>query len=665
MNVKFADLLSNVAKERKTTLEDLIKTINGQEIVNRENEYPKLSALLLASEIDIGSLRKIGNNLLILSKWDMTPFQAFLNDPDFSQDAILSLIRDFPLDDVSAGKRIDTFIEQLINFHVPDGQNGIKESQAGLFCSLLLTAAFPERFVDFRQSRWVSLAKMLEYELPIQGSSYGQLIVWAGKFAQEIAKTATFQKHWRSEHPLWAAAGLCWNFRNGEIKPPKVVNNRALNRQIILYGPPGTGKTYNSIIRAHEILFGYEDNSITYRSLQDKLRAVQKQEIDLSQLSWRKTILLAFDEIKKKKVQVGEIKDSKIIHDYSLMTNNHSIRSTIWNILLTDSKLDSETVKIQKKSGNEYFDKDLASNWYLTDKGNEYLNTLLDDLKENSTTSDSQFSFVTFHQSFSYEDFVEGIRPDIEDTESSQISYRIKDGIFKEICKKAAFDHQNNYVLIIDEINRGNISKIFGELITLLEDNKRTGEKEEITVKLPYSGQEFSVPKNVYIIGTMNSTDKSIALVDVALRRRFIFERLNVRYSKIDNEDAKTFLTKVNSIIRALKNPDYEIGHSYFMDIPKSDPGNVELKKIFASRILPLLEEYFFNDWEALATILGADSINIEKRQKVVWDEDSGTFGTKTGDYDQIYGRWIRDPDDVFDNTLENLRTVKIQDNQQ
>jgi predicted Mrr-cat superfamily restriction endonuclease len=431
---------------------------------------------------------------------------------------------------------------------------------------------------------------------------------------------------------------------------PEGLGLPAYKKQSILYGPPGTGKTYNSIIRAHEILFGYNDSKITYRTLQEKLREQQKQEIDLSQLSWLNAIMLAFDEIKKDKVQVSDIIQSKIIQEYRNYKKNRFINSTIWNILLTDSKLDSETVKLKKKSGNEYFDKDIDSNWFLIDKGKEYLRNLLEDLKEPSTTNDSQFSFVTFHQSFSYEDFVEGIRPNIDDSEGSQISYRIKDGIFKEICKKAALDPQNNYVLIIDEINRGNISKIFGELITLLEDNKRMGEIEEITVKLPYSGQEFSVPNNVYIIGTMNSTDKSIALVDVALRRRFHFERLNVDYTVIPNDDATKFLIELNSIICAIKNPDYEIGHYYFMNIPVSDSGNQELKKVFSDRILPLLEEYFFNDWEALATILGRDSINIEKRKKFVWNEDSGKFESDNGDYDQIYGRCIKHPDVVFEN---------------
>lgn len=423
-------------------------------------------------------------------------------------------------------------------------------------------------------------------------------------------------------------------------------------KQVILYGPPGTGKTYGSVIRAHEIIFGYQDPNITFSLLLKKLKEQSKKEIDFSQLSWLEAIVLAFHEIGKNIAQVGEIKNTETIKKFSAYKNSHAISNTIWYILQAESKIDSKTVNTKNKSGKEYFDKNSESNWYLTEKGLEYQKRLIEDLTTYPETSTSQFIFITFHQSFAYEDFIEGIRPELNESGDSTITYQIKDGIFKEICKKAALDPNNNYVLIIDEINRGNISKIFGELITLLEDNKRAGEVEEITVKLPYSGQEFSVPTNVYIIGTMNSTDKSIALVDIALRRRFHFERLHVEYELIKNEDAKKFLQEINNIICAIKNPDYEIGHYYFMNIPEIDRENRELENVFSTRILPLLEEYFFNDWEALATIFGRDSIKVDKKKKFVLDEDSGKF---EGDSDHIYGLSIKETDIVFKNTLKNL----------
>jgi len=445
-------------------------------------------------------------------------------------------------------------------------------------------------------------------------------------------------------------------FQYENIADQKITNIHHFNKQVILYGPPGTGKTYNSVIRAHEIIFGDNDPNITFSVLQNKLKANSKKEIDYSQLSWADALVLAFEEIGiHNKALVSDIKNTEIIKKVINFKNSQSISNTIWFFLQKESKIDSLTVKLKNKSGREYFDKDVDSHWFLTDKGREYLHLLSQELTELPTTSVSQFNFITFHQSFAYEDFIEGIRPAVSDSEDSSITYRIKDGIFKEICKKAGSDPDNNYVLIIDEINRGNISKIFGELITLLEDNKRAGEKEEVTVKLPYSGQEFSVPLNVYIIGTMNSTDKSIALVDIAIRRRFHFERLNVDYELIPNKEAKAFLQELNSIIRAIKNPDYEIGHYYFMNVPVIDDENHELEKVFSTRILPLLEEYFFNDWEALATILGRDSIHIEMKRKVVWDEDTGRFEDESGDSDKIYGLSLKETDLVFTNTMKNL----------
>lgn len=221
----------------------------------------------------------------------------------------------------------------------------------------------------------------------------------------------------------------------------------------------------------------------------------------------------------------------------------------------------------------------------------------------DSLLSNKRIGFITFHQTFCYEDFVEGIRPVLDDQQSSSPRYTCRDGIFKQICEEARKNaHLSNYVLIIDEINRGNISKIFGELITLLEEDKREGAKHALTTTLPYSQKPFSVPGNLFILGTMNTADKSIALVDVALRRRFRFDELMPDYRLVP-EFCRDLLKQLNRRIVLRKDRDHLIGHSYFMGLPDEKAFDA----VFKNSIQPLLQEYFFNDWEGLRFVLGED----------------------------------------------------------
>lgn len=204
--------------------------------------------------------------------------------------------------------------------------------------------------------------------------------------------------------------------------------------------------------------------------------------------------------------------------------------------------------------------------------------------------------FTTFHQSMSYEDFIEGIKPTLDKT---PVGYIIEDGLFKQISDKASNDMVNNYVLIIDEINRGNIANIFGELITLIEDSKRAGEKEAISVKLPYSKETFSVPNNLYIIGTMNTADRSVEALDSALRRRFVFEEMMpcpdlLKDVNVKNLDIslKDLLETINGRIEILKDREHQIGHSYFMGFVKGKACEIEAEEllpVFKNNIIPLL----------------------------------------------------------------------------
>jgi len=159
------------------------------------------------------------------------------------------------------------------------------------------------------------------------------------------------------------------------------------------------------------------------------------------------------------------------------------------------------------------------------------------------------------------------------------------------------------YVLIVDEINRGNISKILGELITLLEDDKRIGEDNELTVTLPYSREPFALPPNLYLIGTMNTADKSLALLDVALRRRFTFEELTPNFSVCGlAPEMQNVLEKLNRLITLRKDRDHRIGHAFFMRVGSDAAA---FNAAFRGKVLPLLQEYFFNDWDGVRYVLG------------------------------------------------------------
>lgn len=248
--------------------------------------------------------------------------------------------------------------------------------------------------------------------------------------------------------------------------------------------------------------------------------------------------------------------------------------------------------------------------------------------------------FVTFHQNYAYEDFIEGIRPRLHDDGS--LRYELRDGIFKRISQQADADPDGRYVLIIDEINRGNIAKIFGELITLIEPSKRLGEEDELRVKLPYSQDPFGVPKNLYLIGTMNTADRGIALLDVALRRRFEFDERMPNAAlvtwDIEGVSGSRLLTAINQRIVEKLDREHQIGHTYLMKVDSLDA----LATAFQKQIVPLLQEYFYDDWEKIRTVLN-DNAFVTRRdagERPVFDvlPENDDRWRKADAYKAIYG---------------------------
>ncbi len=223
---------------------------------------------------------------------------------------------------------------------------------------------------------------------------------------------------------------------------------------------------------------------------------------------------------------------------------------------------------------------------------------------------DGRIRFTTFHQSYGYEEFIEGIKPV---TTENGMKYVVAAGAFKEFCDRAKFDPRSNYVFICDEINRGNVSKIFGELITLIEPTKRLGAAEETTCVLPYSREEFGVPKNVYLVGTMNTADRSLVQLDAALRRRFSFVEMMPDYTVLAGKkagavDVARMLATINERISALIDREHTIGHAYFTSLNENSTVE-ELAAIFKNKVVPLLQEYFYDDYEAIEKVLSSDFI--------------------------------------------------------
>ena len=256
----------------------------------------------------------------------------------------------------------------------------------------------------------------------------------------------------------------------------------------------------------------------------------------------------------------------------------------------------------------------------------------------NELKEAGRIAFTTFHQSYGYEEFIEGIKPVVDD-EATDISYTIEPGVFKKFCDVAGtpenmeIDHnaqvwnEKPYVFIIDEINRGNISKIFGELITLIESTKRAGMEEAASAILPYSGKPFSVPSNVYILGTMNTADRSIALMDTALRRRFQFIEMmpdsdvlrKIHADKVEDLDVAVMLDKINERITFLYDREHTIGHAFFTGL-KDDASLAKLQSIFEKSVIPLLQEYFYEDYQKIQLVLG-DNAKSDDNLKFILDE--------------------------------------------
>lgn len=421
------------------------------------------------------------------------------------------------------------------------------------------------------------------------------------------------------------------------VPPPPVAtpgtgnkhNATCFNR--IYYGPPGTGKTYTLM---QLLKRDYESQAASISTEEWRAQIIAEK---VAALKWWEGIAAALYDLGGK-AKVADLAIHPFIHAIATAKNRtQGVKQTLWGTLQHHTVLESGSVNTQLRMNPAIFDKTTNSVWRFSGDWQEACADLIELVEQiqkgpEAKQAQQRYSFVTFHQSYGYEEFVEGLRPVLSsDEETGAVEYEIRPGAFKELCRKARQAPDQRFAMVIDEINRGNISKIFGELISLIEPDKRDpldGGKPPIELTLAYSGDKFSVPANVDIIGTMNTADRSLALLDTALRRRFDFVPLlpDTRAVKVPDEphsaplaglvvstdageiDVRRMLERINQRIEALYNRDHCIGHAYFTHLWGKANGAQRFEALadtFRNRVLPLLEEYFFDDWRKIRLVFG------------------------------------------------------------
>lgn len=368
------------------------------------------------------------------------------------------------------------------------------------------------------------------------------------------------------------------------------IDNKSLKfeqpKNQILYGPPGTGKTYNTIVKAMEIINGEK-----YDFVDDKQYETLKKD---------------FDKLK----QQGQIEFVTFHQSYSYEEFVEGIKPDLKNENdLTYQKVDGIFKSICKNASKTITDN-------FDDVYEKFINDLADYNEDNlfklktgkgktfgiTVNSNKNLSIYMGKNLTKWGTLTKNNLKNLSDWKyyANPIYEYLKNNY--NLTVRETQNSTQPYILIIDEINRGNISKIFGELITLIEEDKR----ETMSVKLPYSQDNFTVPKNLYIIGTMNTSDRSIASIDIALRRRFKFIEMMPKSELVADFGCgfQTIFEKLNTKIKILLDRDHQIGHSYFINTKYANADINTLKEIWFSEIIPLLNEYFYCDWEKLKLVI-------------------------------------------------------------
>jgi len=441
----------------------------------------------------------------------------------------------------------------------------------------------------------------------------------------------------------------------------------------ILYGPPGTGKTYHTINEALRIIDGDSYNPNEDRKVLQKRFAELKEQKRIAFVTFHQSF--SYEEfIEGLKADTDD--DGQV---------SYSVEDGIFKELCGRARRGKRVLSFEqaleelKKACLETF-VEMATvrkhKIWVTYKGGKTFRVVTEKQIEkeskyvDSASMERQIEKVSDPYPASIDNIMKTyLDEDYEDSYNSPYVKAIVNYIKEEynlgekynrkvrspLEPDSFIDGPEPYILIIDEINRGNISAIFGELITLIEPSKRAGAKDEISVTLPYSKGQFSVPANLYIIGTMNTADRSIALLDTALRRRFRFVEMMPKPKllegvNVEGIEIRRLLETINQRIEALYDRDHQIGHTYFLPL-KDEPIMEKLSDIFRHSILPLLQEYFYDNWEKIALVLnnngfvaGEDSPKMPSddlidSEKKIWRISKEVVFKDAEKYKSIYGK--------------------------
>ena len=479
--------------------------------------------------------------------------------------------------------------------------------------------------------------------------------------------------------------GIDTSNKNGTNKEKFKMEDVRIGLNTILYGPPGTGKTYNTVSYAVALCDNEDLSSVKAKDYKQVLQRYNEliNEERIAFTTFHQSY--SYEEfIEGIRPVIGNednpniIKyelESGVFKDFCEKAERATIKSSgfpfsiakdakVWKVTVYDTVIDECFKKNQVRIDFDIKDKGAISfvkninpgDIILTTNGNrEYINGIAiatsdeaykqDDVESSKTTRDVTWLACNIHEDITT--LNKGLmmaRHTVSKLPNMNVTELIEFAIQKnpELRKKQPESGTKPYVFIIDEINRGNISKIFGELITLIEDTKRKGMPEQISAILPYSGHKFSVPSNVYIIGTMNTADRSIALMDTALRRRFQFVEMmpdsnvlkKIGADKVDDLDVALMLDKINERITFLYDREHTIGHAFFTKLAHS-PDIKTLELIFDKTIIPLLQEYFYEDYQKIQLILG-DNGEKNNDLKFIQDEKIKVQNIFKGNIDDV-----------------------------